>query len=177
MNSLDVFAKQVEQSRLARLSDIDRIPISALIWGPNPSSGAPLGVVRQELRDALAHRGHLAHFSEDLYDPASTRSPLAQQVAQAMAYDIVLTVPGSFGSIAELHDFARLPGLSHKVNAFLDRSFVDGYSSQTLMKMETSLTCQLHWYEPADLPTCITEKALNIVERLQEIHFLMGRGR
>ena len=114
---------QVERARLHFLGRIDAVPIAALVWGPNPTSTDPIAITRVELRNTLRARGHLAEFSEDLYDPKSPRSLFAQQIAQAEAYDIVFTMPSSFGSIGEIHDFARIPGLSHKVVAFVDKSY------------------------------------------------------
>ena len=43
------------------------------------------------------------------------------------AADIVFSLPDTPGSIAEIHDFARVPWLAHKIVAFLDRRWDDGY--------------------------------------------------
>jgi hypothetical protein len=167
----------VERKRLETLEQVKLLPIAALIWGPAPDSDSPLAKARVLLRDELLKDGHLARFSEDLLDPTSQHSILIQQVAQAHSHDIVFSIPGSPGSIAEIHDFARIPGISHKIVAFLDYAWSDGYSSQSLMQLESSATCQVQPYDCKDLPGCIIKKAKSLIMRLQEYHFLAGRRR
>jgi hypothetical protein len=169
------FKRQIEQARIECLARIDRVPIAALIWGPNPSSSDPIANTRVSLRDELRRKGHLAEFSEDLYDSMNPRSLFAQQVAQAEAYDIVFSIPGSFGSIAEIHDFARIPGISHKVCAFVDRTYTDGYSHQSLVATQTNASCKIQIYNSCELPNCVVDYALDQVSRLQELLYVAGR--
>ena len=101
------FADQVEQKRLEALDRMRRVPVAALIWGACPSTHNILGQARLALKDTLLREGHLARFSEDLLDPECDHSILAQQVAQAEAHDIIFSIPGTPGSLAEIHDFAQ----------------------------------------------------------------------
>jgi hypothetical protein len=169
------FELEVERKRIAALSRMDSIPISALIWGPTPSAGTPAANTRIALRTALSGRGHHARFSEDLMDPASTHSLLAQQIAQIEAFDIVFSIPESVGSVAEIHDFARSPNLSYKIVTFLNEEWNRGYANRTLIEMESTITCQIQLYNPALLPGCVVDRALHLVNRIQEIYYLNGR--
>ena len=74
-------------------------------------------------------------LSEELYDSANRHSNLVQQAAQAEAYDIVFSIPDSPGSIAEIHDFSRLPTISNKIVAFLNSAWSDDYSNRSLMEL------------------------------------------
>jgi hypothetical protein len=169
------FRDQIKRARAYFLSQIDRVPIAALVWGPNPTSADPVAQTRIKLREALRSKGHLAEFSEDLYDHGSMRSPFAQQIAQAEAYDLVFSIPASYGAIAEIHDFARIPGISHKIIAFIDKLYVNGYSGQGLIAAQTSASCKIELYDGSALPDCIISTALEEVYRLQEILYVSGR--
>jgi hypothetical protein len=171
------FVKAVERRRTRALRYIESIPVSVLIWGPDPGSGSVFADARLRLREELTRRGHLVSFSEDLVDLGSPRSILAQQVAQAEAYDIVFSIPASPGSIAELHDFARISWLSRKLVAFLNREWQRGYSNLSLMQLKSTLACQIYVYDPAQLPCCIVDQALEVIGRLQELHYMARQRR
>jgi hypothetical protein len=169
------YREEVDRRRLAMLTAVDGLPIAVLIWGPSPTAGTPAGDARVQLRDELVKSGHLAQFSEELIDSASPHSLQVQQLSHVEAYDIVFSIPDSPGSIAEIHDFAKIPHLSHKIVTFLDRQWNDGYSNRTLLEMQTQVTAGVQLYDAADLPTCIIAKALVLVRRLQEVYYLLGR--
>src|SRR5207237_6179313 len=122
------FADEVDRRIDDALARISRTPISTLIWGPAPTAASAIARARLALRDALVADGHLARFSEDLIDTSRPHSILAQQVAHVEAHDVVFSLPASPGSIAEIHDFARMPGVSHKIITFINREWNDGYS-------------------------------------------------
>jgi hypothetical protein len=165
----------VERKRLQVLEVIRSLPIAALIWGPAPDSASVQAQARRLLRDELLKDGHLARFSEELFDPTSPYSVLIQEVAQAESHDIVFSIPGSPGSIAEIHDFARIPGVSHKIIAFLDYAWSDGYANKSLIQLQSVATCQIQLYNAGDLPNCIIDRAKEIIRRLQEFYYLAGR--
>jgi hypothetical protein len=169
------FEDYIERRRLEALARIDRIPVAALIWGPAPDGSNLIADTRLRLRDELNSRGHHARFSEELVDPSSYHSILAQQIAQAEAFDIVFSIPASPGSIAEVHDFARIPELSYKVVAFLNSEWDSGYSNQSLIQIRSNVTCQIQPYRPVELPDCIIRPALELVRRLQEYFYANGR--
>lgn len=175
-DALSQFKSEVEGKRKAALAKVRRVPIAALIWGPNPDGESSITQARVGLRDALVQNGHMADFSEDLFDSDSPHSNLIQQAAQAEAYDIVFSLPDSPGSIAEVHDFARLPLISHKVVAFLNSEWNDGYANKSLMELQTYSTCKVKLYESCNLPECVVSTALEMVFALQELFYLNGRG-
>src|SRR4051812_44998845 len=96
------YLEEVRRRRQRCLEDIRRIPIAALIWGPAEGSHSPMAAIRVTLRDELRRNGHVAHFSEELYNPHQPYSMQAQQAADVEAHDIVFSLPDSIGSIAEL---------------------------------------------------------------------------
>jgi hypothetical protein len=166
---------EVDRRRLAALEEVDRIPIAVLIWGPSPTAATPAAATRVRLRDELINDGHLAQFSEDLIDRTVDRSIQLQQLTHVQSHDIVFSIPDSPGSIAEIHDFAKVPGLSHKIITFLDRGWNGGYSNLTLLEFQSQITCAIELYDAGDLPACIVQKARAIVRRLQEIYYFGGR--
>jgi hypothetical protein len=117
----------------------------------------------------------MADFSEDLYDSQSGSSNFAQQMAQCLAYDIVFSIPGSIGAVAEIHDFARIPELSHKITAFLDLQYASGYSQQSLVSAQINPSCKVELYDSAKLPECVIQRALDQTRRLQEFLYAAGR--
>jgi hypothetical protein len=175
MQDFPLFEDFIDKRRIEALSRIEKIPIAALIWGPSPSATTGIAAARMKLRDELIKRGHLANFSEDLVDPDSSRSIFAQQIAQVEAYDIVFSIPASPGSVAEIHDFARIPWLSPKIITFLNNDWNDGYSNQSLVQLQSNATCRIQPYHPQDLPDCLIHPALELIQRLQEIYYIAGR--
>lgn len=169
------FEEEIERKRLEAVQRIKAQPIAALIWGPAPISGTPIALVRNQLRDTLVSNGHHARFSEELIDPSLSLSIIAQQVTHVEAFDIVFSLPESPGSIAEIHDFARIPSVSPKIVAFIDSRWNSGYSSQSLMQLESTATCRIQVYDHTLLPDCVITPALLLVSRLQEVYYLYGR--
>jgi hypothetical protein len=173
--SRDAFAEAVERQRQEALSRIGAVPISVLIWGPNPAATTHVGATRRELRRALEGDGHLVRYSEELYNPASPYSLLAQQVADVEAHDITFSLPDSPGSIAEAHDFARIPSVSHRVVTFVDGEHNTGYANKTLLELQSTATCRVQIYKANELPGCVVEYARSLVRRLQEFYYFNGR--
>jgi hypothetical protein len=166
---------EVNRRRTAVLQAVTKLPIAVLIWGPAPTAGTPASDARSRLKDELIKNGHLAQFSEELVEPGLPFSLELQQLSHVEAYDIVFSIPDSPGSIAEIHDFSKAPGLAHKIVAFLNQSWNDGYSNRTLIELQSRVTCAVELYDPANLPSCIIDKALELVRRLQELYYLLGR--
>lgn len=169
------YLKEVENRRLEVLSRMSRLPVAALIWGPTPSARTPISDTRLLLRETLIQRGHLARFSEELYDPNLERSLIAQQIAQVEAFDIVFSIPDSEGSVAEIHEFAKVPGVSRKIVTFLDHRWNEGYSNRTLIELKSTFTCEIELYDHSQLPNCIISKSLQLVQRVQDICWFLGR--
>jgi hypothetical protein len=173
--SLDEFRRDVNSRRLESLRRIEQVPIAVLVWGPSPESDDPVALTRRLLREKLIESGHLAEFSEDLCDRHSHYSIIAQQVSQARVFDIIFSIPGSYGSIAEIHDFVRMSDLSSKLIIFIDIRERDGYSAQSLIAADTSGTCKVEMYNASELPECVLQLALDKIRRLQELFYISGR--
>lgn len=169
------YKRQVDLKRLAILQEVERLPIAVLIWGPSPDTDTPAAHARVCLRDSLIDNGHLAQFSEELIDPSSPHGIQIQQLSHLEAHDVVFSIPDSPGSIAEIHDFAKLPRLSHKIIVFLNQAWNDGYSNRTLIELQSRITSAVELYDPVDLPNCLIATALKRVRELQEIYYLLGR--
>jgi uncharacterized protein (DUF1499 family) len=169
------FLEEVRRRRLQCLQTIRRIPIAVLIWGPAADNGSAVAATRVALRESLRRNGHAAHFSEELYDPNEPFSIQAQQAADVEAHDVVFSLPETPGSIAEAHDFFKLPGISRKLIVFLDRQWNDGYANKSLIELRSLATADIILYEAGDMPNCILEQAVDVVHRLQEAHYFLGR--
>lgn len=172
---MDPFAEAVERQRKQALERMRAVRISALIWGPTPTASSRVGQTRRELRSALEGDGHLVSYSEDLYDATASYSIIAQQVADVEAHDITFSLPDSPGSIAEAHEFARIPGISHRIVTFVDEDYNSGFSNKALLELQSIATCRVQIYKSADLPGCIIDHAKSMVRRLQEFYYLNGR--
>jgi hypothetical protein len=153
------------------LDRISSLPVAVLIWGPDVKSGTVIADTRLRLKETLIADGHLARFSEELVDPKKPHSIIAQQFAHADAFDIVVSLPGSPGSIAEIHDFARMPGVGNKIVAFIDRAWNDGYANKTLLQIESTLTSRVQLYSCSELPDRVITVAQDYVHRLQELQY------
>lgn len=173
-SSVAGFEQDVAARLATALSRVRSIPIAVLIWGPDPTFASPFAAARSELREVLVREGHVARFSEELIDPKSDLSLIAQQAAQVEVYDIVFSLPTSPGSIAEIHEFARTPDLAHKIVAFVNNAWTNGFSGRALIELESTATCRITQYDEAKLPDSIVVPAVNYVKRLQEHKFLSG---
>lgn len=171
----NVFKEQVNQRRLDSLHRISQVPISALIWGPDPSGTSKVAECRRALKMELSKFNVYACYSEELYDPNIDYSNLAQQMAQVEAFDIVFSIPDSPGSIAEIHDFAIIPGLSSKIITFLNSKWNSGYSNQTLINLKSNISCQVQLYDESELPLCIIDESIGIIKTLKESFYVLGR--
>jgi hypothetical protein len=166
---------EVDRRRAAAMESVARIPIAALIWGPSPATGTPGAEARVQLHDELIRKGHLPQYSEELIDASSPHSIQVQQLSHVEASDIVFSIPDSPGSIAEIHDFAKAPFVGHKIITFLNRQWNDGYANRSLIEITSRVTTSIELYDPVDSPQCIISKALQVIQKLQELYYLLGR--
>src|SRR4051812_27065280 len=102
------------------LEEVNKVPVSVLLWGPGMDSTSPLTAVRANLRSELRRNGHAAFYSEELCDPSSHHSIRVQQLVQAQQFDIVISIPCTPGSIGEVHDFAADRRVTAKMLVFLN---------------------------------------------------------
>lgn len=160
------------QSRIDEiLAEYRRLPVSVLLWGPSIQSASPLAKVRVDLRRELRQQGHVALFSEEICVESGC-SIRVQQLAQAQVFDLIVSIPCTPGSIAEIHDFATDRKINGKLLVFIDESHKAGYSSQSLAAISTVAGCQLVRYAN-ELDTAVIRSAtLSEVEHIREMKYL-----
>lgn len=154
-----------------RLSEIKRIPISILIWGPTPTSSSAVGNIRKQLRSTLRQEGNLAMFSEELCEEDCNFSTRLQQLVQAEQYDLIISIPETPGSIGEIHDFASDPRVNKKILIFLNENFSTGYSNSSLISISCILSSEIVTYTDDTINMIITY-SLNTVNKIKEYKYL-----
>ncbi len=158
----------------ARLEEVSRVPVSILIWGPGAQSTHPLVAVRTNLRHRLRENGHAAVFSEELCKSDSNHSIRMQQLAQAQEFDLIVSLPGTAGSIGEIHDFVADSRVNSKILMFLDAEHADGYSHQSLDSLKTILSCQIEYYPSVNETASIERVVFDSVQRIREMKYTIA---
>jgi hypothetical protein len=167
---------QIQPRIQQALAEVNRTPILVLIWGPGLESTSPLAAVRLQLRALLRAQGHAAYFSEELCEQSNEHSLRLQQSVQAQQFELIISIPASPGSIAEVHDVATDRRVGAKLLVFLNEESVQGYSAQSLQAMNTILGCRIAYY-PSERDTALIETVtLEVVQRMRELKYL-GAGR
>jgi hypothetical protein len=99
-----------------------------------------------------------ALFSEEVDEdcPSSGNSSLRiREFAQAQTADLILVIQSSFGSTAEVHDFAHFDRLGSKTIIFVDQDAGTGYSALGLLTELQSRYGNVHSYKyPDDIYSC-----------------------
>jgi len=158
----------------AELQSIKAIPVAILIWGPSPQLDTECAKMRRELRNMLRSYGHAAIFSEELYDPSLSDSLRIQQIAHAQEFDLIVSIPESPGSIAEVHDFAADRRVNAKMLIFLPSEHIDGYSSKSLHALESLIAAQIVKYADEDGKEFITNYVIGEAQRIREIKYILA---
>lgn len=175
-NELSDEAKQLLKQMLPKynekLSEIKHIPVSILIWGPSPNSTSNIGKIRKILRDRLRQEGHLAMFSEELCDENCNFSTRLQQLLQAEQYDLIISIPETPGSIGEIHDFASDVRVNKKILIFLNETFSDGYSTDSLKSISCLLSSEIVPYNTNSINSIISY-SLDTVNKIREYKYLL----
>jgi hypothetical protein len=158
----------------AAAEDIKRqAELKVLIWGPG-SSGGDLYTKRCELRKHLQKFGHEVVFSEDVCAPDTpVRSGLNLTVAeflQAKAYDYIVCLMASPGSIGEVHDFAKIKKFARKMMICIDSCHKSGYSTQGTIRIFEGFNGKVDWFEnPTDLSEChLATRVLDQIHKVTE---------
>lgn len=158
------------------LAEVDKTPVAVLVWGPGISSSSPLAECRLRLRTELRRRGHAAMYSEELCDPGCSFSIRLQQLVQAQAFDLVVSIPCTPGSIAEIHDFSTDRRVHGKTLVFLNREHLGGYSEQSLAAVSTVMSCRIEYYPNESDVGIIETVTYDEVQKIRELKYLaMGR--
>lgn len=150
-----------------------RSKLKVLIFGPGPSKRA-IYKKRCEIREQLTRLGHQADFAEDVWTPQALESSgLNLSVAeylQAKAYDYIVCLMASPGSIGEVHDFAKDKKLASKMMICVDETHKSGYSAQGVLRIFEGRNGKLDWYEsPRDVEECyLSGRVLQQIEKVSE---------
>jgi hypothetical protein len=164
----------VDEVLQAAVRDVkERSKLRVLVWGPG-SNGRQLYAKRVQIRDGLSNLGHVAHFSEDVWNAERLRqSGLNLKVAelvQAKAYDYIVCLMATPGSIAEVHDFANDQRLAAKMMICVDATHKDGYSAQGALRIFEGFNGKLDWFDsPSDIDRChLSTRVLEQVDKVAE---------
>jgi hypothetical protein len=164
-----VFKPQYEKLQQA----VRQTPLAILVWGPGASAG-DLYQKRLQIRDELRRRGHAAFFSEELEGTAPTSlSQKGIEFLQAQAADLIVIMQASYGSVAEVHDFAEHRVINFKMLIFIDEKAVDGYSYRGALQELKTLYNNVETYKyPEDIRECrLLTKVMQKVDVLQMVKY------
>lgn len=147
------------------------VRLKVLILGPG-TSGGDIYEKRCQIRDLLNRLGHEAHFCEEVWTPEILeRSGLNLAVAeyvQALAYDYVICLMASPGSIGEVHDFATEKKIAVKMMICVDEKHRGGYSAKGVLSIFEGYNGKLDWFlYPTDITECHLSK--RVVEQIQKV--------
>jgi len=169
-----MWARRVMPRIRTRLAEANRVPVGVLIWGPGISSSSPLARLRSTLRKELRRDGHAAFFSEELCDARTNHSVRLQQLAQAQEFDLVVSLPCTTGSIAELHDFAADRRVNGKTLVFINGTHADGYANQSIASIANILSCRVERYASDREISIIKTITLEEVQRIREMKYILA---
>lgn len=164
-----VFKPQYEKLQRA----VQETPLAILVWGPGASAG-DLYQKRLQIRDELRRRGHAAFFSEELEEMSpTTLSQKGIEFLQAQAADLIVVMQASYGSVAEVHDFAEHRVINFKMLIFIDEKATDGYSYRGALQELKTLYNNVETYKyPEDIRECnLLTKVLAKVSVLQMVKY------
>ena len=165
----DVFKPNYDKLQQA----VQQTPLAILVWGPGASAG-DLYQKRQQIRDELRRRGHAAFFSEELEGSSPTSlSQKGIEFLQAQAADLIVVMQASYGSVAEVHDFAEQRVVNFKMLIFIDERATDGYSYRGALAELKALYNNVETYKyPEDIVQChLLTKVLEKVNVLQMVKY------
>lgn len=152
---------------------VKQTPLAILIWGPGASAG-DLFQKRVQIRDELRRRGHAAFFSEELESAApASLSQKGIEFLQAQAADLIVVMQASYGSVAEVHDFAEHRIVNFKMLIFIDEKATDGYSYRGALAELKALYNNVETYKyPEDIKQChLLTKVMEKVNVLQMVKY------
>jgi len=168
------YFKQVFKPQYAKLQQaVQQTPLAILVWGPGASAG-DLYRKRVQIRDDLRRRGHAAFFSEELEAMSpTTLSQKGIEFLQAQAADLIVIMQASYGSVAEVHDFAEHRVINYKMLIFIDEKATDGYSYRGALSELKTLYNNVETYKyPDDIAKChLLTKVIDKVNVLQMVKY------
>ena len=175
-------AKEIFETKFKpRLAQIQiertQVPLTILVWGSGPGD-APMYAKRTQIRDELRRLDHAAFFSEDL---AAMKKPGESEKTfeyeQAKSADVIIVLMVSFGSVAEVHDFADDRDIASKMLVFVSDAATGGYSYQgALTDLKATFRNVETFHAPDDIVSCrLKTIALDYVNHLQATKWLAAK--
>lgn len=170
----DYYARVFKPKYQSLQERVRQTPLAILVWGPGETA-RDLYQKRLQIRDELRRRGHAAFFSEELTDASSAPAPSQKGIEflEAEAADLIVVLQASYGSIAEVHDFAEFRVVNFKMLVFVDRAAMDGYSYRGALAELKALYNNVETYRyPEDIAQCnLLKQVLEKVNVLQMVKF------
>ncbi|MEQ1676430.1 MAG: hypothetical protein ABL876_07010 [Chitinophagaceae bacterium] len=163
--------KDIEEGVKAEMEEAKKIPVSVLLWGPSQDNNSKISKLRLSLRTDLTKDGHLAKFSEELIHGNKMTIRL-QQLIHAQKFDLIISLPYSPGSIAEIHDFVLDKRINKKLLVFLNEEYDYGYSNQSLNAVCSVLTFRAEAYNGFKEIPKIKRIVYDTVQTIREIKYL-----
>ena len=154
---------------------IEKTPLSIVIWGPG-EGGGPLYNKRVDILNQLRANGLDAFFSEEeSQDPQLSTLPSekAKEYVQASVAELVVVLRVSYGSVAEVHDFADFHDIASKMLVFVDSKTFEGYSTMGAIKELRELHGKIEsFHYPEDINNCkLLTSVINKVRLMQHAKF------
>ena len=153
-----------------------RASLKVLLWGPTDPAN-DVAKKRLELCEKLNRMGHQADLSEKTLSPSVLRASglnlTVAELLEAQRYDYIVVFMDSPGSLAEVHDFAKEPGLARKMLICVDGAHRNGYSAHGALRIFEGNNGRLHWFDrPRDLTechlsTCVLDQIAKVFEAKQ----------
>jgi hypothetical protein len=157
-------AAQQELSRFearyeARLKDLDLLPLTILVWGPGLKSDDLVAHKREQVRQELLDRGHVALFTEDIAglpaEPGKNPSLRTREFAQAQSsHMVVILVEDSDGAKAEAEDFCNHPDIAPKAFVLAPHKYMGTYAAQGTFRLLGEGYGGVYWYKPEEMRSC-----------------------
>jgi len=168
--------KVYHRRREKYLRQVKKIIFSILVWGPGEKGKEDLYKKRLDIVNYLRLQEHDAFFSEE-EDPEMGAGDYptvkAREFIQALAADLIVILRCSFGSTAELHDFADYEELASRMLLFIDRETNSSYSNQGVVKELGEIYRDVYQFSyPDDIQACnVASKVLYRVRLEQHREF------
>lgn len=151
-------------------------PLIVTVWGP--STGTPQARLRLGLCRLLTQNGHVVNLSESLPVPGGAEVDLkAWEAIQARNSDLVLLLPDSPGSIAELI-YLSDEEIARKTVVFCQEKYRAGYIAVALLSEHASKYGHVEFYPGnASSPRLLLERISSLLRYLSTEKWLRAGDR
>lgn len=156
--------------------NITSVSLKILVFGPQVKALSEdertrnLQLKRMQIREELETLGHHVRYAEDLVNPdlpGQIGNAFLQEIVIMNEYDLIVTLVGSPGSIAEATAISMKPTLAQKASLFVDFEHREGLVAGAC-NLAKQLGADYRTYQyPEDLVDChllgfVKEKIKNV---------------